>query len=276
LEKHLHYYQLIDLPPRNEREGGQLLEAIVKHNDAALVVIDTLSAVVEGDETATDTYTGLWRHTERRFKRLGITYIRLDHLGKDATRGSRGSSAKEDKLDIVWQLTQNVGGSLTFTRTKGRQPWIPETVTVSRTTTNGILTHETPVAFAEQWLVDLVYQIDELGLPEDAGIPTVQKNLRDSGNGRRRADIAKAVRFRKRRQQGVPRNPEHLGTPPRNTFGNTPEHPHRNPPLPGVSNRNSFGNTSEHPKGGVSPLEGEHPQGADDDFDAETDRIAGL
>ena len=38
--------------------------------------------------------------------------VRLDHTGKDQTKGQRGGSAKYGDVDAVWKLTEVVKGSL--------------------------------------------------------------------------------------------------------------------------------------------------------------------
>ena len=50
LASHLHYYQLVNLPPLNTEAGGRALEGLVERHGARLVVIDTVSRVVTGDE----------------------------------------------------------------------------------------------------------------------------------------------------------------------------------------------------------------------------------
>ena len=252
---------MIDLPPLDTEEGGIALEEIVVSHDATLVVIDTVSRVTKGDENATETYRDLFRHTETRLKRKGTTLARLDHLGKDPTKGSRGASAKEDPLDVVFILEPTDLGVL-LKRTKGRQPGLPDYVKITREfTTNGILQHVIPDKIAPEWLIDFVFEIDQMGLPEDAGIPTVQKALRDLGKGRRRSVIAEAVRFRKGRKQGVPEKREHPG----NTLR---EHLREHPGTPpeettddqGKHDGNTHGNTPEQSKGVFPPLKGGTPQ----------------
>jgi len=36
-----------------------------------------------------------------------IAYLRIDHVGKDASRGARGSSAKIDDLDLIWIMSKS-------------------------------------------------------------------------------------------------------------------------------------------------------------------------
>lgn len=259
---HLHYYQLVDLPPLDTAEGGEALEELVDQHNAELVVIDTVSRVVEGDENSNDTFQALARHTEIRLRRRGVTLARLDHLGKDATKGSRGASSKEDYVDIVWQLTESAG-TLQLTLTKGRQAWLPPVVSLRRTVTNGIVSHEMPDVVAPQWLVDLVYLIDGLGLPADAGVPTVQKALQEKGQGRRRSDIAKAVRFRKGRAKNPGNTP---GTPPLEHLSEHPGTPTpETPPDQELFDGNTYRNTREQVEGGWFPPRGGTPPNPNSD-----------
>ena len=261
LVEHLHYYQLADLPPLDTKAGGDALEELVDVHKVSLVVIDTVSRVISGDENATEPFRDMFRYTESRLKRRGIALARLDHLGKDPSRGSRGASAKEDPLDVVWQLEETAISSLSLVCTKGRQGNLPDKLTVTREYDNGVLRHMLPTSFASQWLLDLVEEIDGYEIPQDAGIDTVQRALREKGQGRRRAYIAQAVRFRKRRLQGVPKNREHPG--------NTPsEHLREHPGTPtqetfdyqGKHNGNTGGNTPEQSKGVFPPPKGGTPQ----------------
>jgi hypothetical protein len=40
-------------------------------------------------------------------KRAGISMIRLDHSGKDSSKGQRGGSAKSGDVDAVWRMTRD-------------------------------------------------------------------------------------------------------------------------------------------------------------------------
>lgn len=200
LTKHLHYYQLVTLPPLDTAEGGATLEALVQYHDASLVVIDTVSRVISGDENAAEPFRELFRHTETRLKRAGITLARLDHLGKDPDRGSRGSSAKEDPLDVVWHLTRSpVTESIILTRTKGRQGWVPQIVTIKQEVTNGILRHVVPDELTPTNILDIVTDLDNLDVAWNASRSVAQKALQTVGRGRSNRDMAAAVKYRKQR-----------------------------------------------------------------------------
>lgn len=85
--------------------GGLQLEAVAKHYGVELVVIDTISRAVQGEENANDTWLSFYRNTGVRLKNAGIACVRLDHTGKDESKGMRGGSAKNGDVDAAWQLS---------------------------------------------------------------------------------------------------------------------------------------------------------------------------
>jgi hypothetical protein len=60
-------------------------------------------------------------------KQEGRSLMRIDHAGKDLKKGARGTSAKNDDVDLVWQMTK-VDGQLVLIRQKHRHTWIPERI----------------------------------------------------------------------------------------------------------------------------------------------------
>lgn len=104
LRERFHYSLLGDWPPLNTRDGGDALIAEVQRLGARLVVLDTNSKLVMGEENSNDTWQGLHVHTVKRLKRLGVAVVQLDHSGKDEERGVRGGSAKTNNVDVVWKL----------------------------------------------------------------------------------------------------------------------------------------------------------------------------
>jgi hypothetical protein len=227
LAEHLHYYQLVALPPLDTEAGGIALEELVDRHGATLVVIDTVSRVVSGEENSAEPYRDLFRHTETRLKRRRVTLARLDHLGKDKERGSRGSSAKEDPLDVVWQLTKTLTGSIELTLTKGRQGWIPRAVTIHKEERyDGTFEHVLPHEPAPTWLVELADRIQALNLPADTSTNLILHELKEAGRGARKSSINQARRFLRGRVAGGNRNPVTTQTalqyPPSVTGGNHP------------------------------------------------------
>jgi hypothetical protein len=106
----LHYMLYPPIAPLDSPVGGLQLAEIVEHFQPDLVVLDTVSRAVAGDENESATYRDMYRHSLLPLKRAGIAVLRLDHLGKDATKGQRGSSAKGDDVDCVWLLVEKAKG----------------------------------------------------------------------------------------------------------------------------------------------------------------------
>ena len=99
--RYLSYPEMIAL---NRTAGGAQLVEVAQQEGATLVVIDTISRAVDGEENSNDTINAFYRAAGLPLKRLGIAYIRLDHTGKDAERGARGGSAKSGDVGLIWRL----------------------------------------------------------------------------------------------------------------------------------------------------------------------------
>lgn len=102
----LRYLNLPIMGALDEAKGGAELLAVAIREGAELVVIDTVSRTIAGEENSNDTWISFYRHTGKALKSAGIACVRLDHSGKDETRGQRGASAKSGDVDAVWQLTR--------------------------------------------------------------------------------------------------------------------------------------------------------------------------
>lgn len=100
----LHYSWFPNMPYFDTAEGGLDLLALAVRTNAKLVIIDTLSRVTEGAENDNDTYNNFYKHTGVYLKERGITLVRLDHSGKDSSKGMRGASSKTTDVDDVWEL----------------------------------------------------------------------------------------------------------------------------------------------------------------------------
>lgn len=190
----LFYYQMIDLPPFDTEEGGAALLRKVEELQVELVVIDTLSRVVSGAENDNDTYKSLFRHTESHLKKMGVALLRLDHFGKDNTRGSRGASGKEDGVDVVWELLPE-GPYLKLRSTKGRQGNVPEFLYLQRE--DGPLRHIFPDKKVPQDIVDKAGFLDALSHPIESTVRETANILRSNGLKVTQATVAEIVRFRK-------------------------------------------------------------------------------
>lgn len=80
------------------------LLAIVDDEQPDIVIIDTVSRFIQGNENDSSTWLALYRRIHEPLKARGIACLRLDHFGKDEERGSRGSSSKSQDVDHVWEL----------------------------------------------------------------------------------------------------------------------------------------------------------------------------
>ena len=193
---HFHYALLPTIDALDTTEGGtQLVESALAVG-AQFVLIDTTSRAVAGEENSADTFRHFYRCTGLPLKQAGIGYVRADHAGKDADRGQRGSSAKNDDVDVVIQLTNREGGKL-WKATHRRMSWYPESTVLHVGESNGVTTISGDGAAT--WpagTAEVVADLDELGVPLDATKRDAMAALRDAGKGRRQAVVLAALRFR--------------------------------------------------------------------------------
>jgi len=141
----LHYALLPSLPPLDTREGANAILGLVDKTGAQLAIIDTFGRAVEGDEDSADTVRAFYRHTGLALKAKGVTYLRTDHSGKDTSKGQRGSSAKNDDVDLVWRLTRTdtkEGEGVRLERTHSRISWVPQEVKIQRLITDDGYSYE--------------------------------------------------------------------------------------------------------------------------------------
>lgn len=227
----LHYYLLPNLPKFDTPEGGAVAQQIARLHKAAVVFIDTTSRVIQGEENSADTFRALYYNTVLGMKSEGRTVVRLDHTGKDLTKGQRGSSAKTDAEDVVWQLSRREGGAQ-LRATHRRQSWIPETVSLVRL--------EYPLRYelaAESWpagTAELARLLNDLDVPLDSTNRAAGAALKNAGHGTRSTLLAAALKWRRE---------------PGNTPGNT---------ILGLSG-NTNGNTSHIDSGNARETPGNTP-----------------
>lgn len=114
-------------------KGATQFITLMDEIEPDLIIIDTVSRVVEGDENANDTWNKFYKLTGLHIKKRGIAYVRLDHEGKNAGAGARGGSAKRGDVDIVWHYTKK-NGRFRLTCEKSRGPIDNDWVDVERYT----------------------------------------------------------------------------------------------------------------------------------------------
>jgi hypothetical protein len=211
----LHYYQLQSFAPFDTREGSEQLLALREKHQAGLVIIDTTARVVEGSENDADTYLNLYRETLQHLKAAGVTVLRLDHAGKEATKGQRGSSAKNDDVDVVWRLEVDKHG-VTLTAERQRIPWVPQKVEMKRDGARHSMRNPWAVS---QAVTDCIGDLDKVGAPLDIGTRASKRLLVQHGfKGRANETRIEAINHRKRQAATRPEPPPSV--PP-----NGEEHP---------------------------------------------------
>jgi hypothetical protein len=193
----LAYYQLPSMPPLDSVLGGEvLLEAALNHQ-TDLVVLDTMARAVSGDENSADTYRAFYRNTGQRLKAAGVALLRLDHQGKEAERGQRGSSSKADDVDVVWHLTTVSSKRLILKRTHTRVPWVPAEVSIDRYEEPHLRHVLAPVDSWPAGTAEVAAALDDLKVPLDAPVRSAMSALKESGRGRSTALVTHALKYRR-------------------------------------------------------------------------------
>jgi hypothetical protein len=131
LEGWLLYFSYPTLPPMDTESGGLETLSMMKHYDSSVLILDTLSRVVRGEENSNDTYRNFYGFTGRLLKAKSVSLARLDHAGHDPKK-SRGASAKADDVDLVYGLERrsdkNESPGYRLLRTHARMGGISESI----------------------------------------------------------------------------------------------------------------------------------------------------
>lgn len=213
----LRYALLPSLPPLDRAEGGaavaQIVDSVMEAHPGRhlAVVIDTIGRAIAGEEDSNDTFRDFYRHTGLGLKQRGATWLRLDHAGKDASRGQRGASGKGDDVDVVWKLSATEGG-YELKRELTRTSWIPERVVLKKVT-EPFLHFERAAGAWPLGTIETATALTALGVDPQAPTRAASDALRDSGQGRRRTVVVAAQKYRR----GPGTTP---GTTPSGTGGN--------------------------------------------------------
>ena len=256
----LHYAILPPLPPADAPEGGKAIARMAQLVDAELVVLDTFSRAVSGDENDADTVRDFYRNTGLHLKAEGRAFVRIDHAGKDIEKGQRGSSAKNDDVDVVWQMTKADGG-FKLTAKKRRMGWVSETVSLQQYDQPN-LHYKTTLYVAPIGTDKVVADLDDLGVDPTESSRKAAQVLTSAGRACRRQLIVAA---QKQRLSRVPTLAIVSGTtrePVTDSGLGTTREPHPGNTLP--PGREPLGNHREPPTDayGVFPasLDAEPPQ----------------
>lgn len=198
LQGNLHYAALPAIAPLNTPRGSRALLEAVLDLQARLVVIDTRQRSVEGKENDAGPPQEAYRLTYAPLKHAGVTVIRLDHLGKDIEKGTRGHSALRDDVDVEWRMTRTGPGVVTLASdSMARQSWVPAKVVIRKEldpVRHLVVDGRTVV---DPTVVALAAKLDELGVDLAAGRQVVQATLAAAGVTAKTERIAAAMRWRR-------------------------------------------------------------------------------
>ena len=201
LGTNLRYYSFPALPPLDAPQGARHLAALVDRDRPDLIVIDTLSRVVKGNENDAETIQNFYRYCLVGIKARGIAVLRLDHLGKYAEAGSRGTSAKTDDVDAELCLVERDGDyqlRCTYQR-NGHHPDVLYLVKQRRNDAHPlrhlIVAAPEPVAEERENPVEtLVAAMEELKVPTGEGRDKVGVRLRKHGVKVRNEHLSEAIK----------------------------------------------------------------------------------
>ena len=205
--QHLAYSCLGDWLPLDTAPGGRDLVEQATQHEAQLVVIDTITQNVAGEENSADTYKNLHRHTLQPLSRQTVSVLMLDHTGHSSGTGAaRGSSQKRGNLDVDYSLSAD-GNTITLTRKKNRiGADSPEVIQYDRLTDP--LRHmrrnqvDTTTAKTSDRVADIVAKLDDLDAEPQMGRDNAAALLRHNGIPVSTQTVAKAVKQRQERDQG--------------------------------------------------------------------------
>jgi RecA-family ATPase len=193
----LRYALLPSMAPLDTKPGGATLMRLVAKHEPHLIVIDTLGRALHGGENDADTYRAYYRFTGAPLKAAGLTVLRTDHEGQDPKKGQRGSTGKDEDVDLVWRLSVT-SSKVNLRATRSRMSWVPREVTLDRQTEPRLAHLLAPTALPKG-TDDAVTLLDQLGVPLDASTRAATRVLHDAGEGRRREVVVAAIRLRKER-----------------------------------------------------------------------------
>ena len=193
----LHYHFYPNIGYLDTMEGGHRLMQWIDKDGSDVVIIDTLSRVVKGEENSNDTYKDFYNYTGTLLKPNGVAMLRLDHEGH-AVGKSRGASSKADDVDLVYHL-KAVEAGLTLEMKYSRIAYVKKNITLVQG--DDLLTFT--ATDSKSWpagTVERARELDNLGVPDGLSIRKVQRWLREHDQMVGRTELlAAALRYRNER-----------------------------------------------------------------------------
>lgn len=199
---HLHYMSFPTLAKLDTERGGIELVAIAKAYECTVIIIDTISRAVKGEENENDTWLDFYRCTGLLLKQAKIACIRLDHSGKDVERGMRGGSAKYGDVDAVWKMTSITDDTYQLQCTDNRLPIGEKTIVFKREVNPYLHSQVQAEGRLAAWKAQTTAALeamDALGLPNDIGRDKARAALKSAGKKAANSPLEAAIRERKQR-----------------------------------------------------------------------------
>jgi hypothetical protein len=202
---HLDYLSFPSIAYLDTPQGANELGSAVDAYGSELVVIDTISRAVMGEENDNDTWLSFYKHSGLAMKHRGVALIRLDHEGKDASKGARGGSAKGTDVDAIWRLSEVIKDErFRLENTKAR--FLLETKELTLIRHDDPLCHTLEVLSAatdrEAKILQYMELADRDDLPTDTGRPKVMEWAKGRGL-KARKDVWEEVVKRRRNRAGL-------------------------------------------------------------------------
>lgn len=192
----LHLYSFPRMAKLDTPMGGLQLLAIAQRHSARLVIIDTVSRTIQGEENANDTWIAFYSNTGQLLKAAGIAMVRLDHTGKDADKGQRGGSAKSGDVDMVWHLKSVVDDEVfTLECEASRLENAERMLTIKRATEPLRHTVDAMGIYGalEAKQAALLLLLDKTAAPKDIGVIEAFNWLRSRGHKLTNGDVTKRM-----------------------------------------------------------------------------------
>lgn len=161
--------------------GADQLMAAVDTYQCEVVVIDTVSRAVAGDENENDTWLDFYRETGLKLKRAGVALIRLDHTGKSEDKGMRGGSAKSGDVDAVWKMRRSTPDTFVLTCEANRFPIAEADKFITITRVDNPLHHKVEPTGAAGIIRDAAAEWLDLNTAWDRPYREVYTALNDAG-----------------------------------------------------------------------------------------------
>lgn len=199
----LDYLSFPELPNLDTMIGGLRLLEVIEHYHSEVVVVDTIGRIVGGEENDNDTWLSFYRHTGKAMKAAGLTLVRLDHTGKDTSKGMRGGSAKYGDVDLVWSMALDGDSTLTLECTHQRLP-VPQRTVVLHRIADPWLHHQLELGGKQAAMAaateEAIRFIDSVhGADVQLGVNEALELLRKHGRGVRKAKVGAIIRARDER-----------------------------------------------------------------------------